>query len=210
MRQTPDHSTAGEVRRGKRRAGLTRRDCLKAGAVGAAAMAAPAGLRAARTPAGKARPNFLFIITDQQGLDTLSALGCNDLATPHLDRLARRGTAFLESYSSNPLCSPARSTLFTGRPTLETGVVVNNRPIRSGMPNMGQWLGREGYESVYAGKWHVPASFTASIPGFRVIAAGIGGQGGVCDANVSRAAQAYLRNRAGGQPCFGDSCDVAA
>ena len=179
----------------------TRRDLLKAGAAGAAAlMARPAP----GAPAGQEarRPNFLFIITDQQGLDTLSALGNSHLHTPNLDRLARRGVAFLESYSTNPLCSPARSSMFTGRPTLETGVVVNGRPIRSTIPNMGQWLRRSGYETLYAGKWHLPASYTASIPGFDVIAAGINGQGGVCDADVSRACQGYLRNRAAGDKPF--------
>jgi len=180
---------------------LTRRRILQAGAAGAAAAIAPRGLRAApparakaRRPAAKSRPNFLLIFTDQQGLDTVSALGCKHISTPNLDRLARRGTSFMESYSANPLCSPARSVVFTGRPTLETGVVVNNRPIRPTIPNLGQWLGQEGYETLYAGKWHVPQSFTPQIPGFNVIATGIGGQGGVCDAGVSRACQGFLRN----------------
>jgi len=177
----------------------TRRDVLRAGAAGATALLARRA-PGAPVPRGGRRPSFLFLITDQQGLDTLSALGCRDVATPNLDHLARRGTAFLESYSTNPLCSPARSSMLTGRPTLETGVVVNGRPIRSTIPNMGQWLRKEGYETLYAGKWHLPASYTPHIPGFDVIATGIGGQGGVCDANVSRACQGYLRNRSGDQP----------
>ena len=177
----------------------TRRDVLKAAATGALAAAGGSAF-AAPTPARNAKPNFLFVVTDQQGLDTLSALGCRDVQTPNLDRLARRGTAFLESYSTNPLCSPARSSMFTGRPTLETGVVVNGRPIRSTMPNMGQWLRRSGYETLYAGKWHLPQSFTPNIPGFDVIATGINGQGGVCDASVSRACQGYLRNRSSDKP----------
>jgi len=179
--------------------GLTRRDVLKAGALGATTLMTRRGLSAPARRTGR-RPNFLFIITDQQGLDTLSALGCRDVATPNLDRLARRGVSFLESYSTNPLCSPARSSMFTGRPTLETGVVVNNRPIRSTIPNMGQWLRQAGYETIYAGKWHVPQSYTPRIPGFNVIATGINGQGGVCDANVSRACQGYLRNRTRDKP----------
>ena len=172
----------------------TRRAVLKAGAAGVAALASR---RAFSAPKGH-KPNVLFIITDQQGLDTISALGCKDIRTPNIDRLCQRGVAFAESYSANPLCSPARSSMFTGRPTLETGVVVNNRPIRSTIPNMGQWLREQGgYETLYAGKWHLPASYTPYIPGFDVITTGINGQGGVCDASVSRACQAYLRNRSG-------------
>ena len=172
----------------------TRRDVLKAGAVGATALASRPVFGAPKAT----RPNVLFIITDQQGLDTLSALGCGHGHTPHMDELCRRGVAFMESYSTNPLCSPARSSMFSGRPTLETGVVVNGRPIRSTVPNMGQWLREQaGYETLYAGKWHVPESYTDRIPGFDVITSGINGQGGVCDASVSRACQAYLRNRSG-------------
>jgi len=177
---------------------LTRRDILKAGAIGTAGLVAGAAPEAVARRAGKAGvrpPNILLIVTDQQGLDTLSALGCDHVATPHLDRLAGQGVAFAESYTTNPLCSPARSSLFTGRPTLETGVVVNGRPIPETMPSMGAWFRQEGYETLYAGKWHLPASYTPSIPGFDVIATGINGQGGVCDAGVSRACQAYLRGR---------------
>ena len=181
--------------------GVTRREVLRVGAAGAAALAAGGRTRAARGGAKK-RPNFLFIITDQQGLDTLSAFGLKDIHTPNLDRLAGRGVSFLESHSTNPLCSPARSSMFTGRPTLETGVIINNRAIPETMPNMGQWLRREGYETIYTGKWHVPESYTVHIPGFEVIAGGINGQGGVCDAGVSRACQAYLRNRSAGDKPF--------
>ncbi|MDP6038188.1 MAG: sulfatase-like hydrolase/transferase, partial [Candidatus Latescibacteria bacterium] len=46
------------------------------------------------------RPNFLFVMTDQQGLDTISALGCEYIHTPNLDRLAARGVSFMESYSA--------------------------------------------------------------------------------------------------------------
>jgi choline-sulfatase len=64
---------------------------------------------------------------------------------------------------------------------------------------MGQWFRRAGYETLYAGKWHMPMSYTPDIPGFDVITTGINGQGGVCDANVSRACQGYLRGRRGAQ-----------
>jgi len=178
---------------------LTRRQAIQAGAAGAATLLA----RAARSaPPPSQRPNVLLIITDQQSLDTISALGCTHAATPNLDRLARRGTAFMQSHSANPLCSPARSSFLTSRPTLETGVVVNGRPIRQSIPNIGQWLRKRGYDTLYAGKWHLPESFTPRIPGFDVIATGINGQGGVCDASVSRACQGFLRSRNVQKPFF--------
>jgi choline-sulfatase len=146
------------------------------------------------------RPNFLFIITDQQGNDAISEHGCRDLRTPNIDRLVREGVSFRESYTAYPLCSPARSSLFTGRMPSETGVINNGIPIRAGIPNMGQWLGQAGYESVYSGKWHVPEGFPTAIPGFTVLPGGFTGQGNMGDAGVSRSCQGYLLNRSRSKP----------
>jgi len=150
------------------------------------------GLLRKRKPKPK---NILLIITDQQHIDTIAAGGCRHVRTPALDWLKRRGISFTQSYSSNPLCSPARSSIFTGRTSSEAGVHVNGRPIRRDIPNLGQWFYQEtDYETVYAGKWHLPRSFTKNIPGFRVINTGIGGLGYLCDTVTSRACEAFLRN----------------
>ena len=125
----------------------TRRQFLKAGALGGAALLAWRPLFA-QAPAGQPgrRPNILFIISDQLGLDALSAAGCPYVHTPNMDRLARCGFSFDLSHTTDPVCSPARSSMFTGRMPSETGVVVNDLPIRSDIPNMGQWLSKEGAE----------------------------------------------------------------
>ena len=191
------------TKRDRPRAEMDRRGFFKAGALALGAGALTGGGRpAVAAPAvhrGR-RPNVLLVITDQQGLDTISALGCSDVRTPAMDRLVSRGTAFLQSHSSNPLCSPARSTIFTGRPTLETGVVVNNLRIAPQIPNLGQWLGQEGYQCVYVGKWHLNRSFTYDIPGFHVIPAGLGGQGELGDGAISRACEGYLHQRSHSDP----------
>ena len=182
---------------------LSRRELLKAGALGGAAlMTGRAMAQDAKATNPDTRPNVLLIITDQQGLDTISALGCSGLHTPNMDRLAKRGVSFMQSHSTNPLCSPARSSIFSSRPTQETGVIVNGLPIRESVPNLGQWLGQNGYESVYVGKWHLPHSFTYDIKGFNVIPAGLGGQGTLGDGAISRAAEGYLLNRKREQPFF--------
>ena len=179
---------------------LSRRDFVKLGS-----SAALAGTAAATSPAAvKGRtPNLLLVITDQQHIDTIAAAGCPHVKTPALDRLCGRGLRFTESYSSNPVCSPARSSIFTGRPSSETGVFENGLPIRQGIPNLGQWLAQEtNYETVYSGKWHVPSSFTHLIPGFDVLNSGVGGQGNLGDTASSRAAEGYLRNRSRSKPFF--------
>ena len=175
----------------------TRRDFLKTTAAGAGALLAGSALGAAARPGRQ--PNFVFIITDQLGLDALSGHGCPDAATPHMDRLLARGVTFMESHSTNPVCSPARSSLLTGRMPVETGVISNSRPIHESCPNMGQWFGPRGYEPVYCGKWHLPGGYPPELPGFTVLPCGVG-QGDLVDSNVSRSCEAYLHSRRRDRP----------
>ena len=73
-------------------------------------------------------PNILFIMTDQQRFDTIAGLGNADIFTPNLDRLAARGVAFSNAYSTCPVCVPARLTVYTGCEPPATGVYGNARP----------------------------------------------------------------------------------
>ena len=182
-----------------------RRQFLKTTAAGTGALAAgltrPA--QAAQVPAmGNSKPNFLFIVCDQLGLDAIAAHGCPDAHTPNIDRLVRRGATFIESHSTNPVCSPARSSLFTGRMPVETGVISNNRAIHPSCPNMGQWLETAGYDSYYCGKWHIPDGYPTKIAGFNVLPVGAG-QGDLVDTVVSRWSESFLKSRNSKKPfCF--------
>ena len=184
---------------------ISRREFIRAGALGVGGLVLGGALGtdhafARPTNATKAmRPNFLFIVSDQQQLSSLSAYGCPWVKTPHLDRLAARGVSFMESHSTNPICSPARSSLFTGRMPVETGVTDNGRTIHPSIPNMGQWFGRAGYETVYCGKWHISDYYTMNIPGFTVLPAN-GGQGDLIDTQVTHSCEAWLRNRTSKDP----------
>ena len=73
-------------------------------------------LAASLAVASAAPPNIVFIMTDQHSADALSCrMGDRYLKTPALDRLAARGTFFSRAYTPNPLCMPARNSIFTGR-----------------------------------------------------------------------------------------------
>jgi choline-sulfatase len=146
------------------------------------------------------KPNLLIVLTDQQHLNTISALGNPSVHTPAIDRLVRTGISFSQSYCSNPVCSPSRSSIFTGRASSETGVYRNNIAIREGMPTLGRWLRDAGYETLYAGKWHVPGAYVTDVPGFRVLSTGIGHQGTVSDPLCTDACANYLYNRASSAP----------
>jgi len=76
------------------------------------------------------RPNILMIMTDQQRRDTLGAYGCDWIPTPNLDRLAAEGTLFTRATVNNPICTPSRASIFTGKPVPGHGVarVHDNLP----------------------------------------------------------------------------------
>jgi arylsulfatase A len=61
------------------------------------------------------RPNVVIIYSDDQGYADLNIYGSKDLATPNLDKLARKGTRFTQFYAAAPICSPSRASLLTGR-----------------------------------------------------------------------------------------------
>jgi len=178
---------------------ITRRDLLGAGAAALMAGVKP-NTFAAPAVNKKQKPNILFIVTDQQGLDTISASGCKYANTPNMDRLVRAGVSFSESYCTNPLCSPSRSSLFTGRMPSETGVITNNVGIPASIPNMGQWFGQHGYECVYSGKWHLWHPQPYEIPGFKVLPTGMNTRGAIGDSVTSRVCRGYIMNRTASKP----------
>jgi len=106
----------------------------------------------------------LFILTDQLRFDTIHALGNTNICTPHLDRLARRGVAFLNAYSQCPVCVPARYTIRTGCEPRTTRVFQNGWPqVRPGEPpamtnRCGPYLAtvmkQLGYRTFGIGKFH--------------------------------------------------------
>ena len=61
------------------------------------------------------RPNILLIMTDQQRADSLGCYGADWLQTPNLDRLAQQGTRFTNCTVNNPICTPSRASILTGK-----------------------------------------------------------------------------------------------
>ncbi len=156
------------------------------------------GMMAAPAWAAVERPNLLLILTDQQGHTAWSRCGNPYLKTPAMDRLAARGTTFSEAYCTYPVCSPSRSSIFTGRMPHETGVEVNGRSIVEGMPTMGAVFSGAGYKTVYAGKWHLPKPFDG-MTGFEKLVGG-SALGRDMDEPVARECAKWLRGPAAKQP----------
>lgn len=107
-----------------------------------------------------ARPNILIIMTDQQTADAMSIAGNKDLHTPAMDKLAQNGIRFTKAYCAQPLCTPSRTALMSGKMPFETGF-VGNAPEKDGQwPDdllmMGKIFQNGGYKTGYVGKWHLP------------------------------------------------------
>ena len=104
---------------------MKRRDFVKSTLIAGAGLVAGSGLMGCRNIAGvsgsnqRAKPNVLFLFTDDQRFDTISALGNRSIRTPNIDRLVHTGTSFTNAYimggSSPAVCSPSRAALFSGR-----------------------------------------------------------------------------------------------
>jgi len=102
--------------------------------------------------------NVLLIIADDWGADShgLYGIGSSTAPTPTIDSLAAEGVRFLRAWS-NPVCSPTRATILTGRYSFRTGVGaarVNNQ-IGLNEFTLPQALNQLGYRSAAIGKWHL-------------------------------------------------------
>ncbi len=116
-----------------------------------------AAMGAAAAPASP--PNVVMIYADDLGYGDLACYGSR-LSTPNLDRMAAEGVRFTEFYSANPVCSPSRAALMTGRYPTRVGVprvLFPNDTV--GLPDsettIAQTLKTRGYRTMCVGKWHL-------------------------------------------------------
>ena len=119
------------------------------------------------------RPNVLLFISDQQRADTVPGESPEILYTPHLEWMSERCVSFRRAFCASPLCTPSRCSILTGRYPHETGVECNyhtdprDLDFPPGLRTMGHHFGAAGYDTAYAGKWHLPTG--DSRPGFNEV-----------------------------------------
>ncbi|TLX71634.1 T9SS type A sorting domain-containing protein [Labilibacter sediminis] len=105
------------------------------------------------------KPNVLFVFADQFRNHALN--GEDPTLTPNLDQFATEGVMFSNAISSNPVCTPFRGMLITGKNALTTGVTRNCSDLTRGLylrPDasaFGNVFKTNGYQTGYIGKWHL-------------------------------------------------------
>ncbi len=101
------------------------------------------------------RPNILLVMTDQQRFDSLGCYGSTWTRTPNLDRLASEGVRFENCYTNNPICTPARASLMTGKELPGHGVYRLHDILPAGEILFPEHLRTLGYRTALFGKLHV-------------------------------------------------------
>jgi arylsulfatase A-like enzyme/lysophospholipase L1-like esterase len=133
-----------------------------------AALACAAPLHAADR-----KPNFLFVITDDQRWDTMGVVQREHgerarypwFKSPAMDRLAAEGVRFRNAFVTLSLCSPSRAAFLTGRYNHLNGIIDNDTALTENSVTHATLLRAAGYHTAYFGKWHM-GNQSGQRPGF--------------------------------------------
>jgi arylsulfatase A-like enzyme len=155
------------------------------------------GVNACSSPPEELPPNFVFFLVDDLGWTDLGCFGSSFYETPNVDRLAATGTRFTNAYAANPVCSPTRASIMTGKHPTRLSITTWIHPGGGNQPD--QWdrntpllpapyedrlpleevtiaeaLKEAGYATFFAGKWHLgPEGHWPEDQGFDINKGGI-------------------------------------
>ena len=107
----------------------------------------------------KKRPNIILFLADQLRFDALGCYGNNEIHTPNIDSLALNGSTFDNHFIQNPVCSPSRCTILTGRYPRNHGTRDNGIPLRDQEVCFPEVLRENGYRTASIGKMHFTTQF---------------------------------------------------
>lgn len=121
-----------------------------------------------RILAAAEQPNIVFIFADDQAYSTIAALGNDEISTPNLDQLTRRGMTFTHAYNmgswSGAVCVASRTMLNTGRFLWKANAIYQTtEKVRQQGQFWSEEMKRAGYRTYFTGKWHVRADATKAF-----------------------------------------------
>jgi len=118
-----------------------------------------------------AKPNLIFILSDDLAQGDLGCYGQKLIQTPHLDRMAKEGTRYTQGYSGTTVCAPSRSVLMTGLHTGHCPIRANReaqpegqKPLPTGTITVAKILKDAGYATACMGKWGMGMFDTSGSP----------------------------------------------
>ncbi|MHB8897309.1 MAG: arylsulfatase [Thermoguttaceae bacterium] len=118
-----------------------------------------------------ARPNFVFILSDDLAQGDVGCYGQKLIQTPNLDRMAREGTRYTQAYSGTTVCAPSRASLITGLHTGHSPIRANREiqpegqmPLPEGTFTVAKLLKTAGYATAAVGKWGMGMFDTTGSP----------------------------------------------
>jgi arylsulfatase A-like enzyme len=104
------------------------------------------------------KTNLIYIFADQLRYQSLGYTGDKNAITPNIDALCNESVDLCQAVSGHPVCAPYRASLFTGKYTTSTGMVINEIRMNPNHKTFAHVLNENSYETAYIGKWHMYAA----------------------------------------------------
>lgn len=107
------------------------------------------------------RPNVVFVFSDDHAVSSISSYGglfAEAAPTPNIDRIAREGALFQNSFCANSICGPSRACILTGKHSHMNGFMRNGNTFDQSQWTFIKSLKKVGYQSAVIGKWHLKAN----------------------------------------------------